>query len=245
MNMDVEKIDLDRLNAMDAPELLRYAFETFGDRAAIGTSLQKSGVVMIDLASRLALPYRVFFIETLLDYAETYELLDRVQKHYGITVERYRPRDEDIRTMREMLGQWEHFRDRRLCCQVRKAWPLARAQRTFDCWIAGLRADQSEHRQATAAKASLVHGPDRRHILKLNPLLDWTVEQIDEYITAHDVPQNALYERVSEFGERFTVISCERCHIPIMPGLETRAGKFPWESAGKKECGLHNHGSGI
>jgi len=244
--VNINEVDLAELGNLEPPDLLRFAFRNFPDRAAIGTSLQKSGTVMIDMAAKLGLPIRVFYIDTLLDYQETYDLLERLQQRYGISIERYQPLDEDIQRMRAWFGQWEHFRDRRYCCDVRKSRPLKRAQETLDVWIAGLRADQSEHRRATTPKAELVRGKGARDILKLNPLLEWTDEDVDRYIAENDVPYNALYDYVSPYGERYTVISCERCHIPVLPGVDKRGGKFPWETpGGKKECGLHQEGSGI
>jgi phosphoadenosine phosphosulfate reductase len=243
--MKVTEVDLDALNAMDAPTLLRFAFENFGRRAAIGTSMQKSGCVNIDLASRLGVDVRVFYIDTLLDYDETYELIDRAEEHYGITIERFEPDPEELAALREWLGQWEHYYNRHACCNVRKTRSLHRAQKTLDVWISGLREDQSKHRAENARKAECVFTSDGRHILKLNPLLDWSAEQVDAYIAEHDVPINALYNYISPFGEQYFVISCQRCHIPVKPTLGPRAGKWPWECGGVKECGLHIDGSGI
>ena len=245
MDLNPDNTNVDELSEMAAGDLLRWAFETAGDRAAIGTSLQRSGVVMIDLAAGLPRPFRVFFIDTELDYDETYELLGRVEQRYGITVERFGPDHDEALELRKRLGRWEHYFDRRACCFVRKVRPLQRAHQTLDVWISGLRADQSEHRQATARKAAWITAASGRKLLKLNPLLDWTQETIDRHIADNDVPYNALYDQVSEFGERFGVISCRRCHIPVMPHLDGRAGKWPWECGMKKECGLHERGGGI
>jgi phosphoadenosine phosphosulfate reductase len=123
--------------------------------------------------------------------------------------------------------------------------PLQRALATLDVWISGLRADQSQHRKESALKASWAWDQTGRKLLKLNPLLDWTGEDAEGYIADNDVPYNKLYDFASPYGERFTVISCQRCHIPVLPELPSRAGKWPWEQPGKKECGLHEHGGGI
>ena len=122
--------------------------------------------------------------------------------------------------------------------------PLNRALKTLDAWISGLRADQSEHRRQEASKADWTRDDRGRRILKLNPLLDWTGQDVDRYIRENDVPCNRLYEYVSPYGERYTVIGCRMCHIPVRGELDPRMGKFPWEQS-KKECGLHDHGSGI
>jgi phosphoadenosine phosphosulfate reductase len=237
-------VNLDALNAMGPEELLRYAAETYGDRAAIGTSLQKTGTVMIDMAHRLGLPLRVFFIDTLLNHDETYELLEEFQNRYNITIECFRPDPEAIESLNKSVGQYAHFLARPTCCQVRKSGPLQKALSTLDVWISGLRADQSEHRRKEASKAGWTHIQKDRTILKLNPMLDWTTEDVDCYIAENKVPYNKLYDYVSPYGEKYNVIGCRMCHIPVRDDFDPRIGKFPWEQS-KKECGLHDHGGGI
>ena len=242
--MDSTSVDIDRLAAMSAEELLRFAFERFGERAAIGTSLQKTGVVMIDLAGKLSLPYRVFFIDTLLNHDETYQLLEEVEQRYGITIERFTPNGEDVESLKRSVGQYAHFLARPMCCQVRKTRPLQKALATLDVWISGLRADQSASRGEQAYKALWTRDDRGRKILKLNPLIDWSGQDVDRYTRQNDLPYNKLYDYVSPYGERYGVIGCKLCHIPIREGLDPRAGKFPWEQ-GSKECGLHQEGGGI
>jgi len=237
-------IDIDALALLGPEELLRYAGETFGDRAAIGTSLQKTGTVMIDMARKLSLPLRVFFIDTLLNHDETYELLGDIEKRYGITIERFSPDGEEIESLNKSVGQYAHFLARPTCCQVRKAAPLQKALATLDVWISGLRADQSEHRRKEASRAGWTHVAQGRTILKLNPLLDWSAEDVDRYIAENEVPYNKLYDYVSPYGEKYNVIGCRMCHIPVRDEFDPRMGKFPWEQS-KRECGLHDHGSGI
>ena len=235
---------VDELAGWSAEPLLRLAHERHGRRAAIGTSLQKTGVVMIDLAYRLGLPLRVFFIDTLLNHPETYELLGKVEQRYGIEVERYCPAEEDIEDLNQSVGQYAHYLARPSCCRVRKWRPLQRALATLDAWISGQRADQSEHRSRNARKAEWTQDDSGRRILKLNPLLDWTAEHVDEYTRRHGLPYNSLYDYRSPYGERYTVIGCRCCHIPVREDVPDRVGKFPWER-GKKECGLHENGGGI
>jgi phosphoadenylyl-sulfate reductase (thioredoxin) len=241
---DIKDQEIERLNQLDAPELLRFAFGKFGDRAAIGTSLQKTGVVTIDLASRLGIPFRVFFIDTLKNHTETYELLVEVENRYNIKIERFAANEDELHSLYGTYGQYAHFLARARCCHARKTVPLQRAMATMDVWISGLRADQSKHRGQEARKASFAFDSHSRKLLKMNPMLDWTLEQIDDYTKKHDLPYNKLYDYVSPYGERYTTIGCEECHIPIQEELDPRAGKFPWEQ-GAKECGLHIDGSGI
>lgn len=235
---------LNELGSMSTEQLLRFAHERYGDRAAIGTSAQKTGVVMIDIAQRMEIQLRVFFIDTLMNPPETYELLERLEQRYGIEIERYRPSDEGIDQLNRTVGQYAHFLARPSCCRVRKQQPLQRALATLDCWISGLRADQSEHRAETAVKAEWTADETGRRILKLNPMLEWTLRDVEDHTRRFSLPYNSLYDYVSPYGEKYTVIGCQCCHIPVLEDLPARAGKFPWER-GKKECGLHENGSGI
>jgi phosphoadenosine phosphosulfate reductase len=237
-------VDINALNELGPEELLRHAADTFGARAAIGTSLQKTGTVMIDMAHKLGIPLRVFFIDTLLNHPETYELLEEFQDRYGITIERFSPDPEAIESLNKSVGQYAHFLARPTCCGVRKAAPLQKALSTLDVWISGLRADQSEHRRKEASKAGWTHIQKDRLILKLNPLLDWSAADVDRYIADNNVPYNKLYDYESPYGEKYNVIGCTMCHIPVRDGFDPRLGKFPWEQS-KKECGLHDHGGGI
>jgi phosphoadenosine phosphosulfate reductase len=242
--VSVERVDVAALNAMSGETLLEFALDTFGVRAAIGTSLQKTGIILIDLAARLNRPFRVFFIDTRLNPPETYTLLAEVQERYGIAIERFEPTTQELDQLHREVGSYAHFLSRSRCCYARKVLPMHRAEDTLDVWIAGVRAGQSDHRRDHAAKAELTRTHDNRPMLKLNPLIDWSDEQVDAYVADHRLPKHPFYDYVSPYGERYFVIGCQPCHIPVQESQGRRAGKFPWEQ-GKKECGLHQHGSGI
>ena len=106
------------------------------------------------------------------------------------------------------------------------------------------RRDQSKQRKETTAKADWDFAKNGKKILKLNPLIDWSIEDVEQYSQKNDLPYNKLYDFVSPYGEKYSVIGCKPCHIPVREELGRRAGKFPWEQ-GNKECGLHKDGSGI
>lgn len=230
---------------LDGPELIEFAFQTYGKRAAIGTSLQKTGSVIIALASKTGVKYTVFFIDTLCNYDETMDLLHETEKHYRIQIERLTPDPKDIEKLHETFGQFPFYSPfgRAQCCKIRKKLPLLRKLSHLDVWISGLRFEQSDHRKDNAQKVMIVTMGDNE-IIKLNPLIDWTDEQINTYINTNKVPYNKLYDHVSPYGERFREIGCKSCHIPIKDDTPKRAGKFPWEDS-HKECGLHTDGSGI
>lgn len=230
---------------MEPGELLAFTFETFGKRAAIGTSLQKTGSVMIDLAAKTGVEFSVFFVDTLFNYDETMELYDEIQSHYGIAIERLVPNPDDIEDLYQHYGQFPFFSSlgRARCCEIRKRLPLLEKLKDLDVWISGLRSDQSDHRQQNTQKISVV-GMGDIEVVKINPLIDWDAEQIDAYIKDNKVPYNKLYDYESPYGEKFREIGCKPCHIPVKDEAPKRAGKWPWENS-HKECGLHLDGSGI
>ncbi len=230
---------------MEPGELLAFTFETFGKRAAIGTSLQKTGSVMIDLAAKTGVEFSVFFVDTLFNYDETMELYDEIQSHYGIAIERLVPNPDDIEDLYQHYGQFPFFSSlgRARCCEIRKRLPLLEKLKDLDVWISGLRSDQSDHRQQNTQKISVV-GMGDIEVVKINPLIDWDAEQIDAYIKENKVPYNKLYDYESPYGEKFREIGCKPCHIPVKDEAPKRAGKWPWEDS-HKECGLHLDGSGI
>ena len=225
--------------------MLAFTFETFGKRAAIGTSLQKTGSVMIDLAAKTGVEFSVFFVDTLFNYDETMELYDEIQSHYGIAIERLVPNPDDIEDLYQHYGQFPFFSSlgRARCCEIRKRLPLLEKLKDLDVWISGLRSDQSDHRQQNTQKISVV-GMGDIEVVKINPLIDWDAEQIDAYIKDNKVPYNKLYDYESPYGEKFREIGCKPCHIPVKDEAPKRAGKWPWEDS-HKECGLHLDGSGI
>jgi phosphoadenosine phosphosulfate reductase len=234
-----------KANGMEPGELLAFTFETFGKRAAIGTSLQKTGSVMIDLAAKTGVEFSVFFVDTLFNYDETMELYDEIQSHYGIAIERLVPNPDDIEDLYQHYGQFPFFSSlgRARCCEIRKRLPLLEKLKDLDVWISGLRSDQSDHRQQNTQKISVV-GMGDIEVVKINPLIDWDAEQIDAYIKENKVPYNKLYDYESPYGEKFREIGCKPCHIPVKDEAPKRAGKWPWENS-HKECGLHLDGSGI
>lgn len=235
---------LDKLNSLSAEELVAWAWNNYGHRAAIITSFQKTGCIMIDMAHRVAPQLRVATIDTLRLHQETYDLIQQIEQRYPISVERFTPDPVRLKQMLEAHGEFLFFENQvkqAYCCDIRKVEPNRRALKTVDVWITGLRRDQSEERSATP-KVSVVHR-DQRDMLRLCPVADWNEEMIDAYISEHSVPRNALYDK------GYASIGCEICSTPILPHEEKRAGRWRWlnylgrEHA--KECGIHIQGGGI
>lgn len=244
MNMVNTASQMALLNTLDAEQLLQWAWGEHGFRAAIFTSFQNTGCVMIDMAHRLVPELRVITIDTLRLPTETHELMTRLEHRYGIAIERFQPDPQSLEMMIRENGEFLFFDShdkQQLCCTVRKVEPNHRALKTVDLWITGLRRDQSLTR-GVLPKSAIVN-QDERHIIKLSPLIDWSEEQVWNYLRKHDVPYNALYDK------GYTSIGCHICSTPTRPGEDKRAGRWRWmnqiHSETHKECGLHTHGSGI
>jgi thioredoxin-dependent adenylylsulfate APS reductase len=214
-------------------EVLAWAIERFGSRAAICTSFQADGMVIVDMAWRLNPQVRVFTIDTGRLPQETYILLDQVREKYGIEIEVYFPDAIQVESIVRRHGINLFYRDaqlRLLCCQARKVLPLKRVLDTLDAWVTGLRREQSSTRSAThKIEADEDHGG----LVKVNPLADWTDEQVWSYIRANDVPYHPYYD------QGYTSIGCAPCTRSTQPGEDQRAGRWWWEVGVDKECGMH------
>lgn len=227
----------------DSQELIVTLFKRFGDRAAIGTSGQLTGVVMIDLAIRAGVKPRVFTIDTKRLFKETYELFDELEKRYGISIERIQPDPEKMNQMVREHGEYLFFDSKEkqeLCCRLRKVEPNDRVLETLDVWLSGLRADQSRSRAQTSRFEIISHGGKKRPILKVAPLVDWTEERLREHIKKNNVPIHKLLQWNRD-GWYYESLGCEICTTPIGPHEPRRAGRWRWFNSvdSNKECGLH------
>ena len=219
--------------ARSAEDLIVWTLKEFGADVAISTSLQAEGMVILDMATRIDPAVRVFTIDTSRLPEETYSLMDRVRDTYGVEIEVYYPDPVELEQMVVRHGINLFYRSpslRLLCCDLRKVKPLDRVLGGLDAWIAGLRRAQTQTR-ANVAKVELdgAHGG----IVKVNPLADWSQEQVWEYIRRNDVPYNELYDR------GYTSIGCAPCTRAALKGEDPRAGRWWWESGVAKECGMH------
>lgn len=234
---ELEKIE-------DPSLLMKEIFTRFGDRAAIGTSGQLTGTVMIDLACAAGVKPRVFTIDTLRLFKETYELFDAIEKKYGVKVERIQPDPAKIKAMIQKDGEYLFFDSKEkqeYCCHLRKVEPNDRVLNTLDVWLTGLRADQSKGRAATPRFETIKEGKDKRPLLKVAPLVHWTEKQLWDYIKAHDVPVHPLLTW-NQDGWYYESLGCVICTTPIGPHEPRRAGRWRWFNAldpENKECGLH------
>jgi phosphoadenosine phosphosulfate reductase len=214
--------------------VIAWALETFGDGVAVVTALQAEGMAILDMAVRIRPDVRVITVDTGRLPQATYEFLDRVREHYRqARFEVLFPDYREVEAMVRRHGVNLFYRSvplRLLCCQIRKVRPLVRALEGLDAWITGLRREQWASR-ANIRKVELDH--DHGGIVKVNPLADWTKEEVWEYLETHGVPVHPLY------AQGYTSIGCEPCTRPIRPGEDDRAGRWWWEQGAPKECGIH------
>ena len=218
------------LENVAASDLLRWAIETYEERFAIATSFQKGGMVLLDLAWRTRLPFRVFTLDTGRLPEETYTMLETARQRYGISVEVVTPDPAETCAMVKEHGpNLFHIGPelRRMCCNVRKVRPLDRKLQEFDAWASGLRRGQGRTR-AAVPKVSENAGR-----LKLAPVADWSAEKVNAYIKEYDVPVHPLFE------QGYTSIGCAPCTRAILDGEDERAGRWWWEVDSRKECGIH------
>ena len=228
--------DYSNLESRSAAEVLAWAGATFGRSFAIATSFQKEGMVIVDMASRLASPVRVFTLDTGRLPEETCRMIETVRDRYGIMVEVVSPDAAEIERMVTEKGPNLFYTSpeaRRLCCQLRKVRPFERKVKELSAWAAGLRRQQSETR-ADVAKVASVDGR-----IRICPLADWTDDHVDRYIAENSVPVHPLYQR------GYTSIGCAPCTRPVVIGEDPRAGRWWWEREGAKECGIHFTAEGL
>ena len=207
-------------------QVLEWAFDTFGDAVEISSAFGVEGMVLIDIASRVRPNFRLFTLDTEFLFPETYNLMDRVEQRYGITIERVYPwlsPEEQERLHGAAL--WQRNPDQ--CCDLRKVEPLRRKLGELQAWITSIRRDQT----AARARAGKVEWDEKFGLVKINPLADWSSKQVWRYIREHDVPYNALHDR------NYPSIGCTHCTRAVRPGEDPRAGR--WSETSKTECGLH------
>ena len=219
----------------DPRDILALALREYAPNLAISFSGAED-VVLVDMASKLGGTFAVFTLDTGRLHRETYEFIERVREHYGMPVEAFFPQRDAVEKLVREKGLFSFYRDgHKECCGVRKVEPLVRALKGRRGWVTGQRKDQSPGTRADVPVVQLdtAFGSDKEPLVKFNPLANWSSKQVWQYIREHDVPYNALHDR------GFASIGCDPCTRPINPGQHEREGRWWWEEATMKECGLH------
>jgi phosphoadenosine phosphosulfate reductase len=217
-----------------AIEVLKWAINAYAPKIALASSFGAEDVIIIDMMVKINKEKtRIFTLETGRLNQETYDVMDAIRKKYDIQIEVYFPEQREIEEMVKIKGMnlmYESVENRKLCCEIRKVHPLNRALSNLDGWITGLRREQAITRaDINKLESDSSHG----NIAKINPLADWTNEMIWDYIHKNKVPYNKLHD----IG--YPSIGCEPCTRAIHAGEDPRAGRWWWENATQKECGLH------
>jgi phosphoadenosine phosphosulfate reductase len=224
----------EKIESKPATEILKLGFKKYGDKMVLASSFGAEDVVIIDMMCKINRNLtRVFTLDTGRLNQETYDLIDKTRKKYDIKIDVYFPNASEVEEMVENKGMnlmYESVENRKLCCNIRKIQPLKRALKQFDCWITGLRREQS----VTRNKIMKIEVDDlNNNIIKLNPLADWTNEEVWGYIHENKIPYNELHDR------GYPSIGCEPCTRAVKQGEDPRAGRWWWEIDTHKECGLH------
>jgi len=212
--------------AWSPEEVLRWAFDRFGRDVAISSAFGAEGMALIDIASRVRRDFRLFTIDTEFLFPETYNLMDQVEERYEIKIEKVYPLhspEEQERLHGPAL--WSRNPDQ--CCDSRKVEPLRRKLTELRAWITSIRRDQTANRAA----ARKIEWDAKFGLVKVNPLADWSSQQVWRYLHDHKVPYNALHHR------SYPSIGCTHCTRAVRPGEDPRAGR--WSGFAKTECGLH------
>jgi phosphoadenosine phosphosulfate reductase len=207
-------------------QVLGWAFQTFGDEVEMASGFGVEGMALIDIAVRVNPGLRVFTIDTGFLFPETYHLIERIERRYGIRVERVRTRltpEEQAEIYGPAL--WSANPDQ--CCGLRKVEPLREKLAGLRAWITAIRRDQT----AVRASARKVEWDAKFQIVKINPIADWRSDDVWNHVRRHDVPYNPLHDF------NYPSIGCTHCTRPVRPGEDPRAGR--WSGFEKTECGLH------
>lgn len=229
---------LARLQGLSAEEILADAVEHYPGRVAFASSLGVEDQVLTHMIAEAELDLPVFTLDTGRLYPETYDLIDRTCKRYGIKIAVYCPDAKEVEQMVTAHGinlfRCSRFL-RHACCETRKIKPLRRAQVGLDAWVCGLRSGQG----ITREKVEPAEWDSSAGLLKLNPLAEWDEARVWDYVRAHDIPYNPLHD------QGYPSIGCAPCTRAVLEGEDWRAGRWWWESAEHRECGLHrSHATG-
>jgi len=217
---------------LPAPVLIEKALSLFGKKITFATSLGAEDQVITCMIAHTDKSANIITLDTGRVFPETYDLLHRTVNRYGLAIKSYYPDTAQVEEMVNSKGInlfYESIENRKLCCHVRKIVPLQRALKGMDAWITGLRRDQS----VTRTGLKIVEWDEINGLIKINPLLEWTEEQVWDYIKANNIPYNKLHD------QGFPSIGCQPCTRAVEKGEDLRAGRWWWEMPDSKECGLH------
>jgi phosphoadenosine phosphosulfate reductase len=223
-----------RLTGSAPIDILKFFVQEFKGQIAFATSLGAEDQVITQMLSETGHSLKIFTLDTGRMFQETYDLLDLTQKKYRINIEIYHPDANAVEGMVNEKGInlfYESVENRKLCCHIRKLEPLDRALKGMKVWISGLRRDQS----VTRKELELVEYDQVNKLIKVNPLINWTEEDVWNQIRNLKIPYNPLHDN------GYPSIGCLPCTRAVNPGEDIRSGRWWWELPEFKECGLHGN----
>jgi phosphoadenosine phosphosulfate reductase len=231
--MNVQAENIQQQTAGLAPvEALSLLADTFPGKIVFSTSFGWEDQVITHIIFANRLPIKVFTLETGRLFPETYYVWNRTMEIYGQPIHAYYPQSELLEQMVSAKGPnsfYESVENRKECCGIRKIEPLKRALAGNNCWVTGIRAEQSEGRQLM----DNVEWDEQNQLVKFHPIYSWTLDEVKDYIKLYNIPYNSLHDK------GFPSIGCAPCTRAVQPGEDFRAGRWWWEDTSKKECGLH------
>jgi phosphoadenosine phosphosulfate reductase len=230
----MEQVDLlnQRFGLSDTTEVLEYFLTHFKGKVAFASSLGAEDQVITEIMASIDPASRIFTLDTGRMFPESYDVIERTIARYKIKIGIFFPERAAVEKMVNKEGInlfYESIENRKLCCHIRKIEPLNRALEGLDVWISGLRRSQS----VTRTEIKLVEWDENHKMIKVNPLINWTEEQVWDYIKLKNIPYNRLHD------QGFPSIGCQPCTRAVQPGEDVRAGRWWWEEEHHKECGLH------
>ncbi|WP_336366614.1 phosphoadenylyl-sulfate reductase [Marinobacter sp. C2H3] len=230
--------DIDALRAElegQSPRAILKAALQHYDNLAISFSGAED-VALIEMAHKLTSNLRVFTLDTGRLHPETYEFIDKVREHYRIDIDILFPDAAEVQALVSKKGLFSFYQDGHSeCCGIRKVAPLKRKLSTLDAWVTGQRKDQSPgtRNDVPVVQVDTTFDGAGERLIKFNPLANWTSKEVWDYLRMAEAPYNRLHE------QGFVSIGCQPCTRPVLPGQHEREGRWWWEEATHKECGLH------
>jgi phosphoadenosine phosphosulfate reductase len=215
-------------------QTLSVIAEAWPRQVVLSTSFSAEDQVITHMVIDHHIPIDLFTLDTGRLFPETYSTWTATLEKYGVPITAYYPDAQALQQFVAANGPnafYESVDHRKSCCHIRKVEPLQRALRNRKVWITGIRAAHSPNRQDMPQ----IEWDAAHEVFKFHPLLHWTTEQVTAYIQEHHIPSNPLHQK------GFVSIGCAPCTRAIKPGEDFRAGRWWWEDADKKECGLHTH----
>lgn len=222
----------EKLKNSSPTAILEFAAQEFKSKIRFASSMGVEDQVITHIIAKEKIPVEIFTLDTGRMFHETYELIEKTEARYDITIKIYFPDATEVEDMVNAKGInlfYKSIENRKMCCGIRKIKPLKRALEGMNAWVTGLRREQSPTRN----DMQVVEWDEANQLIKINPLLEWTEQQTWDFVNQHKIPYNALHDK------GFPSIGCQPCTRAIQPGEDIRSGRWWWENPDTKECGLH------